>query len=124
MTVVAAGKNAAVQRLFDASTTIAIFNYGAIGTGDTVPTSADTSLVAEVGTRVQDTTASPHPPSPTGSQALVFVFSAGNGTGDIAEFGLFNVSSGTTTMMLRKIFPPITKTAGTTLTVTITPTVS
>ncbi len=123
MTVVAAGKNLAVQRLFDAGTTIAIFNYGQIGTGTTAPTSADTTLETPVGTRVQDVNASPDPPSPTGAQSLVFTFAAGNGSGAITEFGLFNASSGGT-MVLRKIFPPITKDATTAITVTITTTVS
>jgi len=123
MTVVAAGKNLAVQRLFDGSTTVALFNYGAIGTSVTTPTSSDTTLGAAVGTRVQDVNASPDPPSPSGSQSLVFTFAAGNGIGDISEFGLFNASSGGT-MLLRKIFPPITKDASTALVVTITTTVS
>ena len=119
MTVVAAGKDGAVQRLFDAGASIPIFNYGAIGTGTTPPTPGDTALEAQVGTRVHDTNATPDPPSPTGTQSLVFVFAAGNGTGDISEFGLFNASSGGT-MIFRKLFPAITKDPTTSFTITIT----
>jgi len=123
MTVVAAGKNASIQRLIDAGASISLFNYAALGTSSTAPTSADTALGAEIGTRVHDTDATPDPPSPTGSQSLVFVFAAGNATGDVCEFGLFNASAGGT-MLIRKVFPTIAKDAGTTLTVTLTPTVS
>ena len=119
MTVVAAGKNGAVQRLFDAGASIGIFNYGAIGTGTTAPTPSDTTLEAEVGARVHDINATPDPPSPTGTQSLVFVFAAGNGIGEISEFGLFNAASGGT-MILRKLFPAITKGPTATLTITIT----
>jgi hypothetical protein len=114
-----AGKNAAIQRLDDASATVAVFNYVAIGTDGTAPTSADTALGAEIGTRVQDTDATPDPPSPAGSQALVAVFAAGNGIGTVREVGLFNASVGGT-MLMRKVFTAIEKDAGATLTITLT----
>ena len=117
------GKNDGIERLINATGTPAIFNYVGIGTTNTAEAATDTALLAEVGTRQQDTAATPDPPSSTGQQQLVVTFAAGNGTGTIVEAGVFNaVSSGT--MLNRKTFGAITKGAGDELQVTITFTLS
>lgn len=117
------GKNDGIERLINATSTPAIFNYIGIGTSATAEAATDTVLGAEVGTRQQDTAATPDPPSTTGQQQLVVTFAAGNGTGTIVECGCFNASSGGT-MLNRKTFGAITKGASDALEVTLTLTLS
>lgn len=117
------GKNDGIERLINATSTPAIFNYIGIGTSATAEGAGDTTLGAEVGTRQQDTAATPDPPSTTGQQSLIVTFAAGNGTGTITEVGCFNASSGGT-MLNRKTFGAITKGASDALEVTLTLTLS
>ena len=117
------GKNDGIERLINATGTPAIFNYVGIGTTGTAEAATDTALLAEVGTRQQDTAATPDPPSSTGQQALIVTFAAGNGTGTIVEAGVFNAST-SGTMLNRKTFGGVVKGAGDSLEVTITFTLS
>jgi hypothetical protein len=121
--ITTAGKQAGIARLIDGTSTPAIFNYVAIGTSGTGEGVGDTALLAEVGTRQQDTDATPDPPSPTGQQQLIVTFAAGNGTGTIQEAGVLNNSSGGT-LLNRKTFGAITKGAGDSLEITVTLTLS
>lgn len=117
------GKNDGIERLINATGTPAVFNYVGIGTTGTAEDATDTALLAEVGTRQQDTAATPDPPSVTGQQSLIVTFAAGNGTGTIVEAGVFNAST-SGTMLNRKTFGAITKGAGDELQVTVTFTLS
>ncbi len=121
--ITTAGKNDGIERLINATGTPAIFNYVAIGTSATAEGVGDTALIAEVGTRQQDTAATPDPPSPTGQQQLIVTFAAGNGTGTIREAGVLNASSGGT-LLNRKTFGDIVKGAADALEITITLTLS
>lgn len=85
----------------------------AIGTGTTAPAAGDTALQTEIGTRV------------TGSVSQVSgniyqvqgTFAAGNGTGAIAEAGLFDAASAGT-MFCRQTFSVVNKAAGDSLQIT------
>ena len=123
--IVNTGKNAGIERLINATSTPAIFNYVGIGTTNTAEGATDTTLAAECAgsTRQQDAAATPDPPSSTGQQALIVTFAAGNCTATVVEAGVFNaVTSGT--MLNRKTFGGIAKGAGDSLEVTITFTLS
>lgn len=118
-----AGKNDSIERLINATSTPAVFNYVAIGTSATAEAATDTALGAEIGTRQQDTAATPDPPTTTGQQQLIVTFAPGNGTGTIVEAGVLNASSGGT-LLNRKTFGGIVKGASDALEVTITFTLS
>lgn len=118
-----AGKNDGIERLINGTGTPAIFNYIGIGTSATAEAATDTALGVEIGTRQQDTAATPDPPTTTGQQQLIVTFAAGNGTGTITEAGVFNASTGGT-MLNRKTFGGVVKGASDALEVTVTLTLS
>ena len=120
-----AGKNDGIERLINATSTPAIFNYVGIGTSATAEAATDTTLGTECAgsTRQQDAAATPDPPSSTGQQQLVVTFAAGNCTATVVEAGAFNASTAGT-MLNRKTFGAITKGAGDQLEVTVTFTLS
>lgn len=108
--VVTAGKNAGIQQIVGAAgggAQPAKFNYVGIGTDNTAPAAGDTDLVAEIGTREQDT--DPSFPS-TGKGEVSVTFAAGNGTGTIVETGLFN-DSAAGTIYARALIGPYVKAA-------------
>lgn len=82
------------------------FNYVGIGTSAAAPASGDAALGSEIGTRVQD--ADPSFPG-IGEGVIETTFPAGNGTGTIAESGLFNASSSGTLLARLLISPTIPK---------------
>jgi hypothetical protein len=97
------------------------WNYIAIGTGSTAPAAGDTALVSELA-RLQDGTATYSTTS--GKQLQLQVsFGPGQGTGNIAESGLFNAGIGGD-MLARQTFSTISKGASDTLNVTWTITLS
>lgn len=97
------------------------WNFIAIGTGSTAPAAGDTALVSELD-RLNDIQAAYTTTS--GKQLQLQVsFGPGQGTGNIAESGLFNAGSGGD-MLARQTFTAISKGASDTLTVTWTITLS
>jgi len=97
------------------------WNYIAIGTGSTAPAAGDTALVSELA-RLQNGTATYTTTS--GKQLQLQVsFGPGQGTGNIAESGLFNAGSGGD-LHARQTFNAISKGASDTLNVTWTITLS
>jgi hypothetical protein len=97
------------------------WNHVAIGIGSTAPAAGNTALVSELA-RLQDTTAAYITTS--GKQVQLQVsFGPGQGTGNIAESGLFNAAIGGD-MLSRQTFTAISKGASDTLTVTWTITLS
>ena len=117
--IVTSGLNAMIKQvLVDVSggAQPAKFNYVGIGTGTTAPAAGNTTLQTEIGTRVQDT--SPEFPA-TGQGKIESFFAAGNGTGLIAESGVFNAST-SGTLLARATFTAIDKEALDTLLVTWT----
>lgn len=102
-------------------TPTAPWNNIAIGTGSAAPAAGDTALVSETDRKndaqAQYTTTS-------GKQLMLEVsFGPGEGTGNVAESGLFNAGSGGD-MLARQTFTTISKGASDTLTVTWTITLS
>jgi hypothetical protein len=83
-----------------------VMDYLAVGTDDDpTPAAGDTSLNAEVGTRVQVAAGRT---SPLAVWQLVATFAAANGTGALVEAGIFNAAT-TGTMFARQIFSVINK---------------
>jgi hypothetical protein len=97
------------------------WNYIAIGTGSTAPAAGNTALVAEL-VRLQDSQAE-YTSTSSKQLKLQVSFGPGQGTGNIAESGLLNASSGGD-MLARQTFSTIAKGASDTLTVTWTITLS
>lgn len=120
-----AGKNDGIERLINATSTPAIFNYVAIGTNATAEQATDTALGTECAgsTRQQDTAATPDPPTTTGQQQLIVTFAAGNCTATVTEAGVLNASTGGT-LLNHKTFGGVVKSAGDSLEVTVTFTLS
>jgi hypothetical protein len=97
------------------------WNFIAIGTGNTAPALGDTALVSELD-RKNDIQA--EYTTTSGKQLKLQVsFGPGEGTGNIAESGMFNAGSGGD-MLARQTFAAISKGASDTLTVTWTITLS
>lgn len=124
------GKNDGIERLINATTTPAIFNYVGVGNGSvgspgtcTAEAVTNTVLGNELGTRQQDGQATPDPPTTTGQQQLIVNFAAGNATGALCEVGVFNALTAGT-MAARKTFSVINKGATDTLEITYTLTLS
>jgi hypothetical protein len=97
------------------------WNYIAIGTGTTAPTASDTTLASELD-RKNDAQAE-YTTTPGKQLELQVSFGPGEGTGNIAESGLFN-NGGGGDMLARQTFTPIAKGASDTLNVTWTITLS
>lgn len=117
-----AGKDAAVARILDGTSTPAIFNYVAIGTNATAEAATDTALGTECAssTRQQDTDAAA---GSTGVTVLDVTFAAGNCTATVTEMGVFNASSAGT-ILNHKTFGGIAKGSSDSLQVTVTFTLS
>ena len=97
------------------------WNFIAIGTGNTAPAAGDTALLSELD-RKQDIQA--EYTTTSGKQLKLEVsFGPGEGTGNIAESGLFNAGGGGD-ILARQTFATISKGASDTLTVTWTITLS
>jgi hypothetical protein len=97
------------------------WNFIAIGTGNTAPTQGDMSLLSELD-RKQDIQAE-YITTPSKQLKLEVSFGPGEGTGNIAESGLFNTGTGGD-MLARQTFATLSKGASDTLTVTWTITLS
>jgi len=123
--ITTAGKNDGIERLINATGTPAIFNYVAIGTSAVAEVVGDTALGTEcaASTRQQDGAATPDPPTTTGQQQLIVTFAAANCTATVTEVGTFNALT-VGTMLNRKTFGGIVKSAGDALEITITFTLS
>jgi hypothetical protein len=104
-----------------AVTSASPWNFIAIGTGTTTPTASDTALVSERD-RKNDVQAE-YTTTPGKQLKLQVSFGPGEGTGNIAESGLFN-NGGAGDMLARQTFTPIAKGASDTLNVTWTITLS
>jgi len=109
--VVTIGKNLLAQWLGQPTQSEPFAQMVALGTGTNAPTTADTGLQTELGTRVAGTLTS----SLNVLQNLAS-FAPGINTGSITEAGLFNFSSGV--LFARQTFGVITKGVGDTLEVT------
>lgn len=108
--VVAVGKDVIAARLI--GNTIAIMNHMAVGSSDTVPTTAQTDLGDELGRVALDS-------SVRASNVLTYIatFPPGTGSGALTEAGIFNApSSGN--MLCRTTFSPVNKAAGDTIVIT------
>lgn len=97
------------------------WNFIAVGTGSAAPAPGDTALVSE---RDRKNDVQAEYTSTSGKQLKLEVsFGPGEGTGNVAESGLFNAGSGGD-MLARQTFATISKGASDTLTVTWTITLS
>lgn len=105
------GKAAAIDRLQAAS--VAVHDYIAIGTGATAAAAGDTTLVTEVA-RIQGTLSQPD----AVTDRCVATFSAGTGTGVIAEAGRLNAASSGNLFARYVLGSTINKTASDALTMT------
>jgi hypothetical protein len=114
--VVTTGKNYVASRMKD--TTQAAISHMAIGTSATAAAAGDTALGAEEHRNSLTSTT-------VAANVVTYVaeFAAGEGSGAIAEAGLFNASSGGT-MLCRTVFSVVNKGASDSMTITWTVTVS
>lgn len=114
--VVTTGKNYVASRMKD--TTQAAISHMAIGTSATAAAAGDTALGTEEHRNTLTSTT-------VAANVVTYVaeFAAGEGSGAIAEAGLFNASSGGT-MLCRTVFSVVNKGASDSMTVTWTVTVS
>lgn len=105
------GKNFLADRI--AAAAQSALSHMAIGVGATAETINDTTLQMEAA-RVALTSKT----SSGNVASFTATFPSGTGTGSITEVGLFNAGANGT-MLMRKTFGVITKTAGASLTLTI-----
>ena len=115
--VVDAGKAAVIDRLQAGA--VAVHDYQAIGTGTAAAAAGDTTLVTEIGARVQGVLTQPT----ALTDRLVSTFAAGNGTGAITETGRFNAAAAGN-LFARQVFAAVNKTASDSLQITHDITVS
>jgi|TARA_B100002019_G_C21092593_1_gene509384 hypothetical protein len=114
--VVTTGKNFIASRMKD--TTDAAMSHMAIGSGNTAAAAGDTALGTQLDIQsLTSTTVS------TNTVTYAATFGAGNGTGAVAEAGVFNASS-SGTMLCRSVFSVVNKAAGDSMTVTWVITIS
>ena len=114
--VVTTGKNFIASRMKD--TTDAAMSHMAIGSGNTAAAASDTALGTQLDIQsLTSTTVS------TNTVTYAATFGAGNGTGAVAEAGVFNASS-SGTMLCRSVFSVVNKAAGDSMTVTWVITIS
>ena len=102
--VVTIGKGHIASRLM--SNTAVVMSHMAIGTANTTPTSAQTTLGTEVARVVLDSNV-------VNSATVTFsaTFPAGTGTGTLTEAGIFNAAN-VGTMLCRTRFNPVVKASG------------
>tara|TARA_R110000803_G_scaffold189457_1_gene251944 strand:+ start:6313 stop:6735 length:423 start_codon:yes stop_codon:yes gene_type:complete len=114
--VTTVGKAYVASRMKDATTTA--MSHMAIGTGTTTAVAGDTTLVTELDRNALTSTT-------VTANAIAYVASwaAGDGTGAIAEAGIFNASSGGT-MLCRTDFSVVNKGVNDSMTITWTVTAS
>lgn len=96
------GRAALIDRL--QTTSPAVPDYIAVGTGATAVAAADTALQTEIGTRVQGALTQPD----AYTDRCISLFAAGNATGTITEAGRLNAAS-TGTLFGRQTFTGIVK---------------
>lgn len=114
--VVTTGKNFIASRMKD--TTDAAMSHMAIGSGNTAAAAGDTALGTQLDIQsLTSTTVS------TNTVTYAATFGAGDGTGAVAEAGVFNASS-SGTMLCRSVFSVVNKAAGDSMTVTWVITIS
>ena len=114
--VVTTGKNFIASRMKD--TTDGAMSHMAIGSGNTAAAAGDTALGTQLDIQsLTSTTVS------TNTVTYAATFGAGNGTGAVAEAGVFNASS-SGTMLCRSVFSVVNKGAGDSMTVTWVITIS
>jgi len=105
--IVDVGRALVIDRVQGVGGPPAVADYLAIGTGTTGPAAGNTTLEAEVGTRIQGTLSQPT----AYTDRDVGTFPAGNGTGAITEAGRLNAST-SGTLLCRATFSVINKAAG------------
>jgi len=114
--VVTTGKNFIASRMKD--TTDAAMSHMAIGSGNTAAAAGDTALGTQLDIQsLTSTTVS------TNTVTYAATFGAGDGTGAVAEAGVFNAAS-SGTMLCRSVFSVVNKAAGDSMTVTWVITIS
>lgn len=114
--VVTTGKNFIASRMKD--TTASAMSHMAIGSGNTAAAAGDTGLGTQLDIQsLTSTTVS------TNTVTYAATFAAGNGTGAVAEAGVFNAAS-SGTMLCRSVFSVVNKAAGDSMTVTWVITIS
>jgi hypothetical protein len=86
----------------------AVMSHMGVGTTNTAPATAQTTLSAEIGTRASVTPTRVTTTVTNDTAQYVATFAAGNATGALVEAGLFNASSAGT-MLSRVIFSVINK---------------
>ena len=111
--VVTAGLTFICSRM--AGTSPAVMSHMALGSSATAAAAGQTDLVSILGSReaLDSTSASAN------TITYVSSFEAGEGTGAVAEAGIFNAASGST-MLCRTVFPVVNKQADDTMSVTWT----
>ena len=114
--VVNDGKDFVASRMKD--TTDAAMSHMAIGSGNTAAAAGDTALGTQLDIQsLTSTTVS------TNTVTYAATFGAGDGTGAVAEAGVFNAAS-SGTMLCRSVFSVVNKAAGDSMTVTWVITIS
>lgn len=108
--VVAVGKDTIASRMV--GNTTAIMSHMAVGSSNTAAATSQTTLGAELGRVVLDSTS-----RAANTVTYVATFPAGTGTGSITEAGILNASSGGN-LLCRTVFGIVTKTASDTVIIT------
>lgn len=109
--VVSTGKNYIAQRIANNDTTV--MNYMAVGTGNTSPAVANTTLMTEV---ARVTVGSANVAVSANTTTYTATFPSGTGTGALVEAGIFNDPTAGL-MLCRTLFPVVNKGALDTLTI-------
>lgn len=117
--VVTVGKNFIASRMTSAAS--AVMSHMAVGSTNTAPAAANTTLAAQLGTRA----ALIVPGGTAAANIVTFdaTFAPGVGTGAIVEAGIFNAATAGT-LLARTVFSVVNKDAADTLTVSWALTIS
>ncbi|MBU0517273.1 MAG: hypothetical protein KJ621_21165 [Proteobacteria bacterium] len=114
--VVNTGENYLAGFLANATPINFPMTFLAVGTGIASPAETDTALGAEIGTRVNGTKSNPS----ANIYRVVGTFAAGNGTGALAELGIFHQVTPTGSIMLNRLqFAVINKGASDSIQITL-----
>jgi hypothetical protein len=113
--VVTGGLGFITDRMQGAGT--AVISHMGVGTTNTSPVTANSTLAAETGTRATVTASRVTTTTSNDTAQYVSNFAAGNATGALVEAGLFNAAS-TGTMVSRVVFAVINKGASDQLDIT------
>lgn len=108
--VVAVGKEVIAARLV--GNTLAVMSHMAVGSNNTTATTSQTTLGAELGRVILDSTA-------RASNTITYVatFPAGTGTGSLTEAAILNASS-SGNLLCRTVFGVVTKASGDSVVIT------